>query len=185
MKIWHIGCTHGFHNKLKIPEVDVVIHSGDFSDHYELHLNEPETNRFLSWYSKLPIKHKILVAGNHDIIPFNNKTSFKEKCKSLGITYLEDDWVYVNNILIYGSPWSPLYGSWSFMKQPFQLKLYWDNIPSNTGVLVTHTPPYGILDIIPNVEGNKSVGCKHLKTQLDTRITPNFICLVIYIIKEM
>lgn len=172
MKIWHISDTHGYHKKLNPPKVDIVIHSGDFTNHKELHLNEPETNDFLDWYSKLDIEHKILVAGNHDTTAFNNKTAFKERCKKLGITYLEDDFIYIDNTLIYGSPWSPLYGDWSFMKQPHQLKRYWDNIPLNIGILVTHCPPHGILDVIPSVNGNKSVGCKHLKEELDKRVIP-------------
>ena len=37
----------------------------------------------------------------------------------------------------------------------------WDIMPKNIDILVTHQPPFGILDRIKN--GNYSVGSKHLR----------------------
>ena len=66
MKILCLSDTHGYHERLKIDEtVDVIVHTGDFSNSYGKN-NIYETEEFLGWYSSLKIKHKILVAGNHD-----------------------------------------------------------------------------------------------------------------------
>jgi 3',5'-cyclic AMP phosphodiesterase CpdA len=61
MKIWHISDTHTFHGLLQVPEdIDIVIHSGDCSNPRDPYNNEPEVRRFIDWYGRLPIKHKIL-----------------------------------------------------------------------------------------------------------------------------
>ena len=92
MKIWHISDTHGYHNLLKVPkDIDMVIHSGDFSNHKDVFKNEPEARDFLNWYSKLDIKYKILIAGNHDALASKWNTKFREFCKTLNITYLENE----------------------------------------------------------------------------------------------
>jgi hypothetical protein len=46
-----------------IPDGDVFLHAGDFTDY-----GHPEkVKEFDDWLGTLPHKHKILVAGNHDI----------------------------------------------------------------------------------------------------------------------
>jgi len=44
----------------------------------------------------------------------------------------------------------------------------WDRIPENLDVLVTHGPPWGILDVAPN---NLNVGCELLQTKV-TQVSP-------------
>ena len=68
MKIWHISDTHTYHGLLDIPEnIDIVIHSGDATNPKDPYLSEDEMQNFIYWYSLLPIKHKVFVAGNHDV----------------------------------------------------------------------------------------------------------------------
>ena len=62
MKIVHISDTHGNHKQLTLPDGDVLIHSGDFSQ-YGINL---ETQAFLDWFASQPHRHKILIGGNHD-----------------------------------------------------------------------------------------------------------------------
>src|SRR5262249_28918150 len=47
---------------------------------------------------------------------------------------------------IYGSPWTPLFCDWAFMLPDADLASKWDKIPSGLDVLITHGPPFGILD---------------------------------------
>jgi hypothetical protein len=51
------------------------------------------------------------------------------------------------NIGNYGSPWCPQFQDWAFNcpKGP-GIREKWALIPEDTDVLITHTPPYGVLD---------------------------------------
>ena len=57
--------THSLtsHIKQTIPDGDVFIHAGDFTRCGSL----PEVRDFINWVNKLPHKHKILIAGNHEL----------------------------------------------------------------------------------------------------------------------
>ncbi len=147
MKIWHISDTHTYHEQLRIPEgIDMVIHSGDCSNPRDPYNNEPEVRQFLDWYKSLPIEHKIYVAGNHD-------TSIEKRLvqpiefAEAGILYLEDDYVMVEGLKIFGSPYTPNFGNWAFMKDRVKLDRYWPQaMPDYADIVVTHGPPKGILD---------------------------------------
>ena len=147
MKIWHIGDTHGYHGLLKIPEnVDMVIHSGDHSNYRDVYMNEPEARGFLNWFAALDIKHKVMIAGNHDALACLWNTKFKELCIDLSLTYLENSSVEIEGLNIWGSPYTPTFGNWHFNKQRSKLNRLWKTIPDNTNIVITHGPPKGILD---------------------------------------
>jgi Icc-related predicted phosphoesterase len=146
-KIWHISDTHSFHNLLTIPEgIDIVIHSGDCSNTKYHFRNEPEIRAFIDWYSALPIKTKIYVAGNHDTSIEGGFVTRKDFLDN-GILYLENDTAIVNGIKIFGSPYTPQFGQWAFMKARHKLDRIWKGaIEDDTHIIVVHGPPKGILD---------------------------------------
>jgi len=147
MKIWHISDTHTYHDLLRIPEgVDMVIHSGDCSNPRDPYNNEPEVREFIDWYKELPIKHKIYVPGNHDT-SIEKKLVVRDDFENAGIIYLEDNIVIVDNLSIYGNPYTPQFGQWAFMKDRVKLDRYWPKaMPAHVDILITHGPPKGILD---------------------------------------
>ena len=50
---------------------------------------------------------------------------------------------------ILGSPWSPNFGNWHFMKNRSKLARHWDNLlVEDIDLLITHTPPKGVLDLV-------------------------------------
>lgn len=63
---------------------------------------------------------------------------------------------------IFGSPYSPSLDGWAFGYTPDQAPTFWDDIPLDTDILVTHVPPKGHLDI----SNGKSRGCEHLQHRL-------------------
>lgn len=64
MRILHISDTHGKHQHLPpLPEADVIVHSGDFT----FSGSEEEAYDFMNWFCDLPYRHKVFVAGNHDM----------------------------------------------------------------------------------------------------------------------
>lgn len=153
MKIWHISDTHGCHNLLDPPtDADVIICSGDASNYKDPYRNEFEMRNFLDWYASLNCKYKIYVAGNHDT-SIEKRFILKEDFILKDIIYLEDDFVIIENLKIYGSPITPTFGNWSFMKKREKLFDYWKSIPDDIDVLITHGPPKGILDLSYNKIG--------------------------------
>ena len=58
----------------------------------------------------------------------------------------KDSEVIIDGIKFYGSPWVTKFYDWAFMKLDEDLQPHWDNIPTDTDVLITHGPPKSILD---------------------------------------
>jgi Icc-related predicted phosphoesterase len=168
MKIWHISDTHGFHELLQIPEgVDMVIHSGDCSNPRDPYNNEPEVRKFIDWFSNLPIKHKVFVAGNHDT-SIERGLVTKDDFDQNGIYYLENTSVEIEGLNIFGSPHTPLFGNWAFMKARHKLDRVWNNaIPDDSDIVVVHGPPKGVLDLSYDRNGRlERCGDKSLMNKL-------------------
>lgn len=165
--IWHISDTHGYHNLLDIPsEIDMVIFSGDCSNPRNPYINENEVRVFMEWYSKLPIKHKIFVAGNHDS-SIEKRLITKKDFTNIGITYLENESMEIEGINIFGSPVSLTFNDWCFMKARDKTYKLWETIPENTDIVITHTPPKGILDMSYDKDNVlEFCGCNSLKKRM-------------------
>jgi len=166
MRIVHISDTHGkrFHEKMVIPECDVLVHTGDFGD-WKTSL--AELTEFLIWFEKQPAKVKIFISGNHDIIMdakwvYNRGDAVSrmlatQQHRDALILIQAYDVVYLNNtdyvyegVKFWGSPMSPTFGSdWAFnADKGTEISKYWAKIPSDVNVLLTHTPVYGYLDSV-------------------------------------
>ena len=147
LRIIHVSDTHTYHDLLKIPSgIDMIIHSGDCSNPRDPYNNEPEVRDFIDWYKELPIKYKIYVAGNHDT-SIEKKLVTKKDFEEAGIIYLENESVTIEGIKIFGSPHTPNFGNWAFMKERTKLERFWRlAIDEDLDIVVTHGPPRGILD---------------------------------------
>lgn len=166
MKILFISDTHGFHRQIDknyVRGIDMIIHAGDATNDGSPTLNHNEMLDFIDWYEYLPVKHKVFVAGNHDTSIFY-KHFTKAEIEGRGITYLEHESTEIEGIKIFGSPYTPSYGNWAFMKNRNKLQKYWNMIPKDIDILVTHGPPMYILDLTDDqATGNTiNVGCKSL-----------------------
>jgi len=149
MKILHISDTHGFHSRFpdeKFKDIDVVIHSGDCSNYKDAYRNAIEVADFIEWYKDVPVKYKIYIAGNHDT-SIERKRITKEDFEANGIIYLENNFVNINGVKFYGTPVTPTFGDWAFMKARDKTHQVWEAIPEDTGVLIVHGPPKGIRDL--------------------------------------
>ena len=169
MKIMFLSDTHGRHLEItelygELPYVDIIVHSGDCTRYGEFE----ETDLFMNWFSKQNAMHKILVAGNHDFVLQQGDRRNWLLANNYGVTYLEDSFININGIGIYGSPWSPVFGMWAFMKnRNAELDEVWQKVPTDGSVdlLVTHTPRYGRFDV--SVRGNYNVGCEMLANRIN------------------
>jgi len=124
---------------------------------------------FDEFLGRLPHKHKLFVAGNHDA-PFANVTSKEAGVLLKNATcYLENSGVEIGGVKFWGSPWQPEFFNWAFnLPRGRRLAEIWALIPDDTEVLITHTPPYGILD---RVDSGEHVGCEDLRRALQ-RVKP-------------
>jgi len=152
LEIVVISDTHNLHKYLELPDGDMIIHAGDFCT-----WGKPqEAMVFKQWFSQLPYKYKVCIAGNHDRC-MESIPALALDFKSAGIYYLLDDEVVIEDIKIYGSPYTPEFGPFAFMYKRGNRS--WHVIPDDTDILVTHGPPYGILDLCPD---GFVAGCKDL-----------------------
>lgn len=159
MKFILISDTHGYHRELELPQGDVIIHAGDFC-HYG---SESDAYDFLEWYEGLDYQYKLLIGGNHDFIADEQRELFLSILPK-GITYLYDSGIQINGLNIWGSPILPDLTGWAFGRnRGLEMKEHWELIPKNTDILITHTPPYGILD---KSGSKRSLGCEELNLML-------------------
>jgi Icc-related predicted phosphoesterase len=160
MKIAAFSDTHGLHKNVKVPDADVVIFAGDLMNAgYRIQ----EAADFAAFWNKLPHVYKILIAGNHDRL-FEDE---EIECLSLfrETIYLKDSGVTINGVNFWGSPYQPEFNNWAFNVQigP-EIKKHWDKIPRDMDILITHGPPFGIMDEVGELWGVAHVGCEELLT---------------------
>lgn len=162
LKIMCISDTHCRHRSLELDleGVDCIIHSGDFSSG-----SEASTIDFLLWYSELYVKHKILIAGNHDWFAYNYQEDFKRKCELLDIIYLDDSECTIEGVVFYGTPWVNKFYNWAFMEYENNLKDIYKKISKGVHVLISHGPAHGTLDVVLRA-GAGSVGSTSLRDHL-------------------
>jgi len=162
MKICIISDTHGMHDQIIVPSCDILIHCGDIS-----FFGKPcEVDSFIKWFKQQPAINKVYVLGNHEVELA--KLSYSERLEILsegGIHYLENTSVTLEGLKFWGSPYTPKYGDWAFMLRAAALRNCWDQVPDNINILITHGPPYKILDFTEDGEHKdegEHAGCEHL-----------------------
>jgi len=182
MKIISISDIHG--QLIEIPECDLFIIAGDIcpaTNHQEYYQENWLREKFNPWLDVVPARHKVFIAGNHDPIFQKNKGLLPE----FNAHYLENSSVTIENINIYGSPWTPFFCNWAFNfprkeKNPeygynvarMAATACWDLIPENTDILVTHGPSKGYGDVT-TYGGRNHYGCSELLKALK-RVKPKY-----------
>jgi len=157
MRILHISDTHNCHELLQyLPAADLIIHSGDAA----VAGHSKEVTNFLVWLSKLNYKHKIFVAGNHDDCLHEAK-SIKEYLPP-NLYYLCNNCITIEGIKFWGIPYFTMDDVNGLCPH------FMSQIPTDTDVLITHRPPFGILDKTDN-----SYGCIHL-LQAVQKVQPRY-----------
>lgn len=165
MKIICISDTHEKHREIhdiiKNTQADIIIHAGDGSNSRVPALNNNPTRDYLTWLDSFEhIKHKIYVPGNHDTAIAAGLVK-KEEYPNINILINEEVSLY--GLKFYGSPITPTFGEWAFMCKRGKIDKYWKQIPDDTDILITHGPPYSILDSSLDFNNYiEMVGCKNL-----------------------
>lgn len=168
MKIVIISDTHLMHDRVELPAGDILIHAGDCSWTGKM----SEISMFDCWMAKQDFKHKIVIAGNHDWYFQNHYVS---RHAFNGFTYLQDDFVVIEGVKIYGAPWQPKFYDWAFnLPRGKELADKWSLIPDDTDILITHGPAFGYCDLLN--DGETHIGCNDLLKAI-VRVKPKYhIC---------
>jgi predicted phosphohydrolase len=163
VRIVCLSDTHSRHGEVVVPDGDVLVHAGDFTKRG----SEREVASFDAWLGRLPHRHKLVVAGNHDFL-FENAPQVARTLLT-NATYLEDSGCEIDGLRYWGSPWQPRFFDWAFnLERGEPLRRKWERIPSPVDVVITHTPPHGVLDRVWN---GQEVGCEELTAAL-ARLRP-------------
>jgi predicted phosphohydrolase len=148
-----ISDTHT-HKPSSLPLGDVLIHAGDLSNAGTV----AEIQEQVDWLSSLPHEHKIVIAGNHDSFcdprsrrpeDVGKQIDWKElhylQHSSITLTFAEQG---NRKLHFYGAPQIPQCGGEDFAFQYRRSDDAWSGtIPTETDVLITHTPPRFHLDL--------------------------------------
>jgi Icc-related predicted phosphoesterase len=159
-KITVISDTHNKHNQLKpyLDGGDIILCAGDISGAGR----KSEVENFCKWFDGIDnYDTKIFIAGNHDWLFQTDPNLAKEIVYSYNIKYLQDSFIIVNGVKIYGSPWQPEFLSWAFnLPRGQMIATKWAMIPEDTDILITHGPPFGYRDTVKI--GSDNSGCVDL-----------------------
>jgi Icc-related predicted phosphoesterase len=138
------GDTHELHREVEIPSGDVLICVGDFTM-FSRSMSAIED--FNEWLGELPHGHKIIVPGNHESFL---ETEPQRRSLLDNATVLIDESIEIEGLRIYGSPMTPLFGAAFGKPSHKERRRHWGEIPNDTDVLITHGPPFGVLDLSPD-----------------------------------
>lgn len=156
LRIVAVGDTHTFENFIPdVPDGDIFVHVGDFCRSGSL----AELECAIEWVKALPHRHKVTIAGNHDVCIAEQRNASLELFGD-SIVYLEDSGLTIEGVRFWGSPWQPEFCNWAFnLPRGLPLAEKWSLIPKETDVLITHGPPYGFGD---RVNDDERLGCQDL-----------------------
>jgi len=153
-----------------MPDADMIVHCGDMTSMgYEY-----EIRNFYKWFSRLnQYKYKINIAGNHDWF-FEKTPQFVKETVPDNVIYLEDSGVEIDGLYFYGTPVQKPFNNWAFNREEHKLAQHWEAIPDNTDILITHSPPFGIMDW--SRHSDSSQGSPSLLHEVQQRIKPKIHC---------
>ena len=163
-KIVCLSDTHNCNEQISVPDGDILIHAGDAT----VRGTRYEVEKFLVWFSSLPHQFKIFVAGNHDWLYETDNDFARLLTAKFNIEYLQDSFLEIEGLKIYGSPWQPRFYDWAFnLMRGAEIAGKWKLIPPDTDILITHGPPHGILDEVPNKFFIENTGCEELRKKVE------------------
>ena len=143
MKICAMSDMHG--HEIPVPKCDVLAIAGDISRAGDV---QWFYYRFVPWLKKYKNKFSdcFLVFGNHD-----DKFLLKELEVPEWLHILTNKGYTYHGYIFYGTPYIPhsdeIIKSMCMFKET-KLKKAFDMINPHTDVLITHSPPYGIGDVV-------------------------------------
>ncbi len=145
-----IDCISDLHGYLpKLEGGDLLIVAGDLTARDE----SEQYEYFFEWLSEQNYRKKIFISGNHDNLHMSQFDWFDAE-------YLCDSGTEFEGLKIFGTPWTKTFPGMNPHCKAFtcdtedQLHDKFKLIPHDTNILISHSPPYGVLDGIPMEDGS-------------------------------
>jgi hypothetical protein len=109
---------------------------------------------FFEWYSALDIEVKVFVPGNHSLAVEQGIVSPDQYP---AIRFLIHDQTELGGMKVFGTPYTPKYFNWAYMRDRSDLDIVWQSISEEVDVLISHGPPKGYLDVTRDLETNDRI----------------------------
>lgn len=116
-------------------------------------------------------KRSVWDTEGNEHIPAEGKPDWLKDMLSVGLTegvfYLENTGIEIEGIKIWGSPITPSFGyGWAFNKdRGYDINQVWNQIPTDTDIVITHGPIHSYCDRTDR--GGLNVGCEQLYLRLN------------------
>lgn len=172
MKIVAVSDVHEKWQKLEIPECDLLLSCGDYSFRGASHV----VKAFHEWLSQQKATHIISVQGNHEVWVEKNWDEARLIAQTAcpRVHFISHDLVEIEHenetYKIFGSAWTPFFHNWAWnARRGDEIRRYWDQIPLDVDVLITHGPPQYIGDTVYYADGvtpREHVGCEDLMNRI-------------------
>jgi 3',5'-cyclic AMP phosphodiesterase CpdA len=189
MRIAALSDQHGF--LPDVPDCDLLIVAGDvcpdrFGPHFAGSHPEFQKDWFdrkaRPWLAGARARHRLLTWGNHDWCGercgFDEDAPGTASSEVLQILNAQSSDVEVGGerLHVWGSPWSKQFGFWAFMRPDAELAPIYAGIPAGVDILVSHQPPYGYGDEVPDFMSGKlrHEGSRQLLAAID-RVQPKVV----------
>jgi Icc-related predicted phosphoesterase len=186
IRILHLSDTHGKHREIEekfpLPDADIILYTGDFTNGS----TDSEFIDFNMWCGELRsrFKHIVVIAGNHEYSHVDDLSSvfhreYLERRMTdngkmpLHCKVLEHETYVIDGLRIFGSPWVPWHTNGAVERKlndsvldmarvinPETPDHFFDLIPPNIDILMTHGPPNKIFD--STGDGGRWGGSKEL-----------------------
>ena len=174
IRIVLISDTHNRHRALQMPEGDILIHAGDFTNNG----TEKEIKDFDTWLASLDYQHKILVPGNHDTgteekALLRDASQREKQGESLqatevtSATVLRGEMVEVMGLKIFGlpdtlDPYNLLWWAYKADTEEEMKERAGGVSSAPVDLLISHSPPWGIGDTCHNGQRAGSRGLREI-----------------------
>jgi predicted phosphohydrolase len=159
MRVVCLSDTHELHGELIVPPGDLLLYAGDFTFFSR---QRSMIDDFNDWLGELPHRHKVVIYGNHEFA-FESEPGLRSRLSNAVV--LVNEAAMIDGVAIWGSPVTPMEGgAFGLSRAEDRARLY-SQIPPDTRILLTHTPPFGVLD------GEPHAGCPELRVAV-IRIRP-------------
>ncbi len=163
IKIIHYSDTHEYNRIFdSAPEANLFIHTGDLTGMGGI----PELQEVAEKLQEIQHRYDkmIVIPGNHDW-GFQHHEQFMRQIFKDMVVLINEPYEY-EGVKFWGSPITPIFSYWAFMKNADDRYSLFQQVPEDTKVLLTHGPAYKVLDEVAEIHYDRSridnAGCLHL-----------------------